>query len=562
MLLRVLFLLLLALPAHGAEPPGRATRRMVVAAHPLAAEAGLAMLRAGGSAADAAVAAQMALSVVEPHASGIGGGALLLYWDAASRRLSQFDGLAAAPAAAPASLVIEQDGTRLGPASVARSGRAVAVPGAVAALFALHARHGRLPWRDLFEPAIRLAENGFPMPPYLHTVLAARAMPLRAVPAIRALYFDAEGAPVAVGAMLRNPEQAAALRALAMDGPAALHDGPLGEAMRAATAASALPGRLTAEDFARYRVREREPVCAAIFARRICGVAPPASGGVAVLQQLAILERLGMARETPRSLAATHLMIEASRLTRADRVRWIGDPDFVNVPLRGLLDRGYLDGRAALIDPGRAMETAIAGDPPWREGALPSAAAPLAEAATSHVSILDDAGNALAFTTTNNLNFGAELLASGIALNNALTNFAINPGSAEAPAQNRMQPGKRPATTMAPTIVFAEDGQPEIVLGAGGGAWIIDAVTFALAEMLAWDSDAAAAVARPRLGAQAGRVEIEAGSAAEALAPGLASMGHEIRIGRINTGLQVLRRIPGGLEGVADPRRDGAARGD
>ena len=561
MRLRLLLLLFLAITAE-VSAQERAARQMVVSAHPMASEAGRAMLRAGGNAADAAVAAQMVLSVVEPHASGIGGGALLLHWDAATRTLSHIEGLASAPAWATASLVQEADGTRIGPATVARSGRAVGVPGAVAALALLHARHGRLPWPALFAPAIALAEQGFPMPPYLHAVLTARAAPLRAVPAIRAIYFDPEGAPIAIGAALRNPAQAAALRMLAEQGAAALYGGALGEMMRVATDDSAVPGRLSREDFAGYRARDREPVCAEIFARRICGAAPPASGGIAVLQQLATLERLGIARQAPRSAPATHLMIEASRLSRADRVRWIGDPDFVRVPVRGLLDPGYLDARAALIAPGRAMAEAQAGDPPWREGALPTTAAPLAEAATTHLSIIDADGSAIAFTTTNNFNFGAELLGSGITLNNAMTNFSTNPGTAAAPAQNRMQPGKRPSTTMAPTIVFGADGRPDIVLGAGGGAWIIDAVAFALVEMLAWNGDASAAVSRPRLGAQAGRVELEAGGGAEALAPALAAMGHEPRVARINTGLQVLRRIPGGWEGAADPRRDGAARGD
>lgn len=560
--LLVAVLLLVAPASFAAEPPLRAQRQMVVSAHPLASEAGLAMLRAGGSAADAAVAVQMVLSVVEPHASGLGGGALALHWDAATRSLTHLEGLSAAPAAATATLVRDTDGSALGTATVARSGRSVGVPGAVALVADLHARHGRLPWATLMAPAIAAAEQGFPVPPYLHQVLRQRAGDLARRPDLRALYLDAEGQPLAAGATLRNPAQAEALRMIGALGARALQDGPLAATVLAAASAPPVPTLLTAADLAGYRVRERAPVCAAAFGRRICGAAPPSSGGVAVLQMLAMLERLGIAREAPDGAAAAHLFLEASRLAAADRRRWVGDPDFVQVPLEGLLDPGYVATRAALVAGGRAMSEATAGDPPRRHGALPPTAVPIAEAATSHVSIVDGAGNAIAFTTTNNLNFGADLLAAGFSLNNAMTNFTANPGTAAAPAQNRMQGGKRPATTMAPTIVFGADGTPEIVVGAGGGARIIDSVAMALVEMLAWNRTPGEAVARPRIGAQAVAVEIERNSAAAPLAEALRAMGHEPRLVDISTGLQILRRDARGLEGAADPRRDGAARGD
>lgn len=554
--------LLAAIPATAAEPPARAARQMVVAAHPLAAEAGLAMLRRGGTAADAAVAAQMVLSVVEPHASGLGGGAVALHWEAAGRRLTHLDGIAAAPARATEALVRDVDGGTLGVATVARSGRAVAVPGAVALAGELHARHGRLPWAELMEPAIAAVTQGFPIPPYLREVVRQRATALRQRPELRALVLDAAGEPLPAGALLRNPAQAEALRLLARLGPAALHGGPLGAALLEAVAAPPVASLMTADDLMAYRVREREPVCATAFARRICSSAPPASGGVGVLQTVIMAERLGISREAPESAAAAHLFLEASRLATADRRRWIGDPDFVAVPSDGLVDAGYLAGRAGLVEPGRSLERAGPGDPPRRHGALPPEAAPLQEAATTHLSVMDAAGNAVAMTTTNNLNFGADLLAAGFVLNNGLTNFATAPGTPEAPAQNRMQGGKRPATTMAPTIVFGADGIPEIVLGAGGGARIIDAVAMALVEMLAWNRSPGEAVARPRIGAQTGTREVEEGTPAVALVPALQALGQEVRPAVMNTGLQVLRRDARGLEGAADPRRDGAARGD
>ncbi|WP_164868006.1 gamma-glutamyltransferase family protein [Rhodovarius crocodyli] len=532
-----------ALPAH-AEP----ARRMVATAHPLASQAGLDMLRRGGTAMDAAVAAQAVLSVVEPHASGLGGGALILSWQAARRELLHVEGLSAAPADVPRRLT---EGTTL--AVLERSGRAVGVPGAVAALAAAHARHGALPWAVLFEPAIRAAEQGFPTPPYLQAVLRTRARALSAVPEIEALYFE-NGQP---RAFLRNPEQAAALRLVAAHGPAAIQGGALGQAMVRAVGQGALPGHMSMADLTGFEPRERPALCAERFGRRVCTAAPPSSGGVAVLQQLAFLEQAGIARLAPDSAAAAHLLLEASRLTRADRRAWVGDPAQVEVPTEGLLDAAYLRGRAGLIDPARAQPEVAPGSPPRRHAAVPPAADPMAESATSHVAIVDGAGNAVSFTTTNNLNFGAEILAGGITLNNGLTNFA-----AATDAMNGVAPRRRPATTMAPTIVFDGDGVPMLVLGAGGGARIIDAVTVALVETLAWGADARRATARPRIGAQTGTEELEAATPAAALAPELAAMGHNPRAAAMNTGLQVLRRIPGGWEGAADPRRDGAALGE
>jgi gamma-glutamyltranspeptidase/glutathione hydrolase len=548
---RLLALMLLLAPPAAAQEPARG---MVATASPHATEAALITLRAGGSAVDAAVAAAAALSVVEPHASGIFGGAFLLVWDEARRELRFYDGIASAPAASPDRLT----SGGVGVATAARSGRSVAVPGAVAALALAHERHGSLPWAELFVPAVDFAEGGIFVPPYLNAAIRARAAELRAVPALRTLLFDAAGEPLATGAPFRNAEQGAALRRLAADGPAAIGGGALGAALVEAAGAHAVPGWATLEDLRAYRAAERAPLCAEALGRRICTAAPPSSGGVAVLQTLLLAERLGQPRAPRDSAEAAHLFIEASRLAGADRRRWIGDPDHVAVPTAGLLDPRYIEERAALAMPGRAMAEVAAGTPPQRHGALPAMAEPVAEAATTQVVVADRRGNVVSLTTTNNLNFGAELLAAGVALNNGMTNFAATPGPAEAPALNRMAPGKRPATTMAPTVVFGTDGRPEMVLGAGGGARIPDAVAAAILEVLAHGAGAARATGRPRMGAQNGAVELERGTPAETLAPALAAMGHAPQVVVMNTGLQILRRLPdGSWEGAADPRRDG-----
>ncbi|MFC7734838.1 gamma-glutamyltransferase family protein [Roseomonas sp. GCM10028921] len=555
----------LAAPAPGAmaaEAPTRAARQMVAAAHPLAAGAGLDMLRAGGTAADAAVAAQAVLSVVEPHATGLLGGALLLHWSAGARRLDGYEGIASAPAAATSRLIEAADGTRVGAATVARSGRSAGVPGSLRMLALVHADHGRLPWRDLLAPAIRAAEEGFPLPPGLHRALLARSAELARIPEIRAILFGAEGKPLPPGTLIRNPAQAEALRLLAAEGPDALYTGPLSRAVLDSVSREPVPGWMTASDLATYQARRREPVCSNAFGRQVCSASPPSSGGIAVQQQLGLMDRLGIARLSPDSPEAAHLILEASRLALADRRRWLGDPDHVPVPTGPLVSPSYLASRAGAVRPGQAMETVAAGNPLERHGALPTASHPLALAGTSHVSVVDGAGNAIAFTTTNNLNFGAERLAAGIALNNGLTNFAADPGPPEAPAFNRMEGGKRPVTTMAPTIVLGADGAPELVVGAGGGARIVDSVAVAVVEVLAWGADALRATARPRVGAQNGAEELEAGTPAVALAEPLRAMGHKLVVAEMNTGLQIIRRIQGGWEGAADPRRDGAALGD
>lgn len=564
----VLLLLLAALPAA-------AQRQMVAAAHPLAAEAGMAMLRAGGTALDAAVATQAMLAVVEPQASGLGGGALLLAWDARARRLSAWDGREVAPAAAPPSLFL-RDGQPLAFHEAAVGGRAVGVPGAMRMLEAAHREQGRLPWGQLFTPAIAVAEQGFPVGARLAAQIAGDAERLGRDPQARALFLP-NGRPLSEGAVLRNPALAATLRAVAEQGADALHRGPIAAEIAAAVRAHASAGFMTTDDLAGYEPRRRDPVCAPYRVWTLCGFPPPSSGGIAVLQIMALLAHQDMAALDPRGAAAeirvldgAHLLGEAGRLAFADRNRYVADADHVPVPVRGLLDPSYLTLRAQLIERDRAATAPRAGNPHW--GAPGGTGAPLAsqppqpENGTSHLSIVDAAGNAVALTSTIEDVFGARLVVRGMLLNNQLTDFSFLPELEGRPVANRVGAGKRPRSSMSPTLVFGADGQPVAVLGSAGGTRIIGHVAQTLVALLDWGMEPQAAVALPRIGAANATLELEAGTAAAALAPALQARGFPVETRTMTSGLHAIRilRGPEGtrLQGGADPRRDGVALGE
>ncbi len=552
----VLLLIGLALPAH-------AQRQMVVAAHPMAAEAGLAMLRAGGTAIDAAIAAQAMLALVEPHASGLGGGALMLHWDASRRRLSAWDGRETAPAAAPPTLFL-RDGQPMGFHEAAVGGRAVGVPGAMRMLEAAHRRQGTLPWPQLFAPAIAAAEAGFTVTARLAAQVAADAERLRRDPQARA-YFLPEGKPVAEGARLRNPALAATLRAIAEQGADALHRGPIAAEIAGAVRGHANPGLLTTDDLAGYAPTEREAVCGPYRGFTICSMPPPSSGGVAVLQILAILGHQEMSVD-PRGIEAAHLLGEAGRIAFADRNRYLADADHVPVPVRGLLDPNYLLIRAQLLDRDRALAALRPGNPPWQGGAPLASQPPQPEHGTSHLSIVDAAGNAVALTTTIEDAFGARVMVRGFLLNNELTDFSFLPEIDGRPVANRVGPAKRPRSSMSPTIVFGPEGLPVAVLGSAGGSRIIGHVAQTLVAMLDWGMEPQAAVSLPRIGALNTTLELEAGTSAAALAPALEARGFPVEVRVMNSGLTAIRilREPGGVRllGGADPRRDGTAMSD
>jgi gamma-glutamyltranspeptidase / glutathione hydrolase len=532
---------------------------MVAAANPLAVEAGRAVIARGGSAVDAAIAVQMVLNVVEPEASGIGGGAFLLHWSARERRTRAYDGRETAPAAATPGLFLDAAGRPMAFFDAVVGGRSVGTPGLLAMLELAHRRHGKRAWRELFEHAILLAEEGFPVSPRLATLLASDQY-LRTDPNARRLFYGTDGTPRHAGEKIRNPALAETLRTIAAQGARAFYTGEIAQDIVAAVHAHPTnPGLLSRADLAGYGPVERTPVCGRYRGNKICGMPAPSSGGLAVLQILGILESFPMAQVAQQPLMAAHLFSEAGRLAYADRNLYVADPDFVAVPARGMIDPAYLSKRADLIHLTRSMGRAAPGVPVG--AARPHRARSPERASTSHLSIVDAEGNAVAMTTSIENVFGSRIMVRGFLLNNQLTDFSFAPEAGGRLVANRVEPGKRPRSSMAPTLVFDRAGRLTYVIGSPGGSLIINYVAQALIAMLDWRNDAQRAISIGHYGSRNGPTELERGTDAADLARGLGLLGHDVRIMDMTSGLHAIERVPGGWLGAADPRREGAAAG-
>lgn len=541
-----------------------AERHMIAAAHPDAVAAGLEMLRRGGSAADAAIAAQLVLNLVEPQSSGIGGGAFLLYHDAATTRTVAFDGRETAPIAATPDLFLTRDGAPMKFGAALVGGRSVGTPGTVALLARLYQAHGKLTWPELFAPAIRLARDGFIVGPRLARMLASeRGQRLRTYAAARD-YFYPDGEPLRAGMRKTNPQFAETLIAIAERGPAAFYTGAIAEDIVAAVRdAPGNPGRLSLADLAAYDVVRRDPVCHGYRSYRVCGMGPPSSGGLTVGQTLGMLTGFDLRGVTPDDPQSWHLLIEASKLAFADRNQYIADSDFVPVPEAGLLDPDYVSARAAFI----RRETAILppvvhGLPPGAPTKQPAPDTQSGRPGTSHISIVDADGNAVSMTSTIEGAFGSQLMVRGFLLNNELTDFSFVAHKDGKPVANRVEPRKRPRSSMAPTLVFNADGSLRLVVGSPGGSRIIGYVAKTLVAVLDWGMDIQAAIDLGHVVNRNGATDLEAGTEAETLAPGLKALGHDVRVRDLNSGLHGIEIVDGRLRGGADPRREGVARGD
>ncbi len=557
-----------------------AERHMAAAANPLAAEAGREMLRQGGSAIDAAIAMQAVLTLVEPQSSGIGGGAFIMLWD--GKNVHAYDGRETAPAAATERLFLRADGTPMTFPEAQIGGRSVGTPGVLRALEMAHKKTGHLQWAKLFEPAIRLSEQGFAISPRLHALIAAdRYIPKS--PEMAAYFLNGNGTAKATGTLLKNPALAAVFKRIAMEGPDALYHGPIANEIARKVQGNRNPGSLSQADLQGYTARERTPLCTDYKQWKVCGMPPPSSGGIAIAQILGTLQALEarnprlaigsmppVKSTSPAGLEPTpeavHLLAEAGRLAFADRGLYVADADFVPVPVAGLVAPDYLAKRSALIAE-RSMGTAKPGTPAGIQVAYAPDRSPL-RISTSQVVAVDDWGGAVSMTTTVEAAFGAHVMVQGFLLNNQMTDFSFVPEEHGQPVANRVEPGKRPRSAMAPTLVFdRHSGELLATVGSPGGSQIIEYVSKSLVAMLDWNLDPQAAISLPNFGSRNGATELEQGLFSPALKQALKDKGHVLSEIDMTSGIQAIVRTRDAngkvsLNGGADPRREGEAVGD
>ncbi|MDK1286395.1 gamma-glutamyltransferase [Pseudoalteromonas umbrosa] len=538
-----------------------AKKYMIVAANPHASKAGQLMLQQGGSAIDAAIAAQLVLTLVEPQSSGIGGGAFILHYDKSNDYLTTFDGRETAPKKADHTLFLDKEGKPVRWIEAVVGGRSVGVPGIIHSMKQAHDKYGVLKWKQLFKPAIDLANNGFKVSPRLHMLLKKEFNPGLTKLSPAKEYFYPNGKALEIGSLVKNPALAKIYKEIAEYGPKAFYEGKYAEDMvKAVQNAEIAPGHLSLSDLANYQSKERHPVCTSYHDYKVCSMAPPSSGGLTVLQILKLLEGKKLAQYNPNDPQAVHLFTQASRLAFADRNFYIADPDFVDVPTQGLLNPVYLNSRAKLIGERDNQEMPV-GDPSM--GKLSYAQDDSYELpSTTHLSIVDSKGNAVSMTSSIEMGFGSTVMVNGYLLNNQLTDFSLSPKVGGKWVANRVEPNKRPRSSMAPVMVFNKDGSLKLVVGSPGGSRIINYVAQTVIGVLDWGLTPQQAINLPRVTNRNKYTTLEKGTELKAMKPWLESKGHKVRISDLNSGIHAIEIKAGLLFGGADPRREGVALGE
>ena len=578
-LFAVVFLIPLSAPAQDFAFPeagsgmteqkgGTAERFMVAAANPVAVQAGYEILNSGGSAMDAAVAIQLVLNNVEPQSSGIGGGAFIVHWDAEEQKLSAYDGRETAPAAATEDRFLNADGDVIGFAEAVVGGRSVGVPGLVKVMELAHGKHGKMSWAEVFAPAIDVAENGFTVSPRLNALLT-RDRYLKTVEPAASLYYQ-DGEPLAVGTLLKNPKLAATLKRIAAEGSSAFYEGEIAEAIVAAV--NSQPdsmGGMTIDDITGYEALERDPLCGPYRSWTICGMPAPTSGGIGVLQTMGILERFDLASQGPTWNAETaHLFIESARLVFADRAKYVADPDVVNVPQAGLVAKDYLANRSALMSTTSVMSGVKPGTPEMDHTWLYDLGHSPERISTTHFSVIDAEGNAVSMTSTIEGAFGSRLMAGGFLLNNQLTDFSYRAAAEGRQVANRVQGGKRPRSSMSPTIVFDDTGALHAITGSPGGQFIVSLTVKTLIGMLDWGLTPQEAVDLPNIfvftrDGNRSRIALEDLHGLADHKEAIEALGHaDVRLGGFPSGVHALQIRDGVIYGGADPRREGSVLGE
>ncbi len=571
-----LFATVFAFPALAAEavnpeaPTGRGALRggatasyMVAAATSYAAEAGASIIKAGGNAVDAAVAVELVLSMTEPQSSGVGGGGFMLFWDQGGQQMHMYDGREKAPAAAIEKRFFRPDGALMGRIEAIVGGKSVGVPGVMRMLELAHQKNGKLPWARLFEPAIKIAEDGFPMGARLNALLANdKYLPLWEP--TKSFFYTADGKAKPVGTMMKNPEFAVVLRRMAKEGARALYTGSIAaDVVKTVTTAARNASDMTVADMAAYEAKERDPICGKYRDKKVCTISPPSSGGISVLQTLGMLERFDLAAMGPESVAAYNAIAEAGRLALADRAMYVADPDFFPTPVKELIAESYIAQRSKLIDPEARMRTAPAGELTVKKAMNLYAAESPEIPATTHFSIVDKQGNAVAMTATIESGFGSKLMSNGFMLNNELTDFSYDDIAQGRTVANRVQGSKRPRSAMSPTLIFDKDGKLEIVIGSPGGPAIPAYVAKTIVALVDWKLTPAEAVGTANIVTSGDTLNLEQGTFLEKQAEAFKALGHTVKVDGSGSGLHAIRIMANGaLMGGADPRREGAVKGE